>query len=876
MILVVTLAMSAGCLFAACGEDITCAPGTTKEGGKCVPACAGNEYFDGKRCQTVCEEGKYWDGTGCLDVPACDTGTTFNPDTNRCEPDITACAPGTHIENGECVADYLPDPDFPESQTEIPEITLAAQGESISVGGTVNTPVDMDDDGMEDADWDEFFFQTTEGGVYLDLHATSEGACLPAFAIYGITPETCNLASDQWTFFYERYALNPNGLDSHREVYLPMAGCYMIMVTDYNNMVESIFGEGLVPLGGDDFTYYVTITTNPDPVPSALAGFPVSEAGNFDEGKLAFYSISGFSAGEVINGVSMGAPIADTMSHAYPAVMVFGPDGHLVSEAIAYGNMDGVEVLFEVATGEYMLVQDFLMTIGANREFEFNVAAFTPTDCTANDCSSRDLPAGQDDVLTYDVVENEIFLFHSVKPASGSLTILVYSQAGVLLGEGYATAGSPFDLLKHIPQAMKLIVKISEDEGLATTYTQSTFHIAESLVVPGENTGKKVIDFPAVYYPAGIDQFEGTAGQIAVFTDHVLANSIGIAPLFPLIQETNDTLFNALDGRGDLVVPYMAVLPYTGRFLHWLHAGDNPDFYPNTYSMTMGLVDVTPNVGMPIDTTPIQVTTNALEANVDMAAFRFTVVEGADYGIIATPPSGSTLLTEVKVYCEGFVDPWYGAFCQPGSPQMIEVHGATATEAGGALDIGFFSSEYDGEYLVVIRDASGTATGTEAYAVTVGKPVCDVDSTRCNADGNVEICDGYGWTEHEVCVNECATIGESAACVKLITSLPYTDTAARPADRSYNYYKLKLTADATVDIEMIMGDCMGDDDDPKLVLLDDTGAWIAFNDDIDQDADKYCSLIEDQVITGGTTYYIGAYVFSWSVPADYTLTVTAQ
>jgi hypothetical protein len=300
-----------------------------------------------------------------------------------------------------------------------------------------------------------------------------------------------------------------------------------------------------------------------------------------------------------------------------------------------------------------------------------------------------------------------------------------------------------------------------------------------------------------------------------------------------------------------------------------VHASSTPGFFPNTYGMSMGLVDVTPNVGMPTETVPIQATTNALETNVDLAAFWFTAAEGEGYGIIATPPNGSTLLTEVQVFCVGIMDPWFGAFCSPGETQLIQVHTATAANPGEALDSGFFTAGYDGEFLVVIRDASGTATGTETYGISLGKPVCDLDSTRCTGNA-METCNGYGWTETEVCANECAMIGEAGACVKSITSLPYTDTAARPADYAFDYYKMELAADTTVDIEMIMGNCI--DDDTMLVLLDDTGAEIVSNDD----GADYCARIIGEAITGGTTYYIGAYVYTWSPSNDYTLTVTAQ
>jgi hypothetical protein len=70
-----------------------------------------------------------------------------------------------------------------------------------------------------------------------------------------------------------------------------------------------------------------------------------------------------------------------------------------------------------------------------------------------------------------------------------------------------------------------------------------------------------------------------------------------------------------------------------------------------------------------------------------------------------------------------------------------------------------------------------------------------------------------------------------------------------------------------------MGDCFGDD--TLLVLLDETGAEVNFHDDIDYPNNK-CALIAGQAITGGTIYYIGAFVYSFSASNDYTLTVTAQ
>jgi len=883
IILVMAIALGAGSLFAACGEDISCAEGTVKEGGKCVPACASNEYFDGEQCMPVCEEGKYWDGTSCLDIPECDEGTTFNATTNRCEPDITACAPGTHIENGECVADYLPDPDYPESDTEIPTIDLAAEGESITIGGIVDTPVDLDDDGMEDADWDEFFFETTEAGVYLDLHATSEGATLPAFVIYGITPETCNGAPQDWTFFYERYALNPNGVDCHREVYLPMAGCYLIMVTDYNNLVDAVFGQGLVPMGGDEFDYFMTITTLASPVPSTLTSLPAYEQGSFEDGQLAFYALSGLAAGSVVNGISVGAPVEEVMSHAYPVLLVFGPDGHLMSESMAYDNMSDAEFLFETAGGEeYVVVQDFLMTIGPNSDFVLKVATPELTDCNVEDCTSGDLPEDGSEMMRFELGQNELF-FHSALAGDeiNELVVRIYDPMGNILSEQssyydfWYGVVFPTAYLTHQADNPVVIIKISEAMGAAVSYTQDIQFISESLLAEGDNTGMTVTDFPEyTYWDAGIDQFEApVAGELVVFTGYQFSQPP--ASPIPLIMELDQTTLNAYNLAGEPTDPPFAMVPYTGRYLHWLFDYD-PDgtagFANATYDLTMSFLGIDDSVGQPADGVPVTATSSALDADLAMTAFKFTGVVDQSYAVVATPPAGSALDSEVAVYYFASVDAEGYLTANADGTIPVQLKVATSAASGDPVDTTFFTTPYTGDLLVIIRDTSGTAAGTETYDLSIGKSVCELGLSQCNVDGNLEVCDGYGW-EETVCADECAMIGEEAACVTLINSLPYSSTDPRPAEGEINYYKMELSADATVDIEMTMGDCYNDD--TILRLLDATGEQIAYNDDINYPADA-CSLISGQAITGGTVYYIAASVYYYSVSADYTLSVTAQ
>ena len=70
------------------GTTTTCGAGTVEEDGTCVPMCGDDEYWDP-------------DGAECVSVQ-CDNGMYFNPDTGECE-EITECAPGTELVNGECL-----------------------------------------------------------------------------------------------------------------------------------------------------------------------------------------------------------------------------------------------------------------------------------------------------------------------------------------------------------------------------------------------------------------------------------------------------------------------------------------------------------------------------------------------------------------------------------------------------------------------------------------------------------------------------------------------------------------------------------------------------------------------------------------------------
>lgn len=833
------VAVFAGSLLAACGDSgQKCGPGTVKQGGDCVPACADGQYWDSAegacmdaptcgtgttfnptsgncepdinscaagthlnedtgecepdiadcgpgttfnettgRCEPECGDDQYWTGTECAPVPQCADGTTFNPATGECEADITDCAPGTHPENGvcmpdvecgpgthpeggECVADYLPDPDVPDNEQVLPEFTLPEVGEenAISLGGTVGEPTDLDDDGIADPDFDQFMFQTDTGGVYLSLWATSEGATLPAFSIVGIDPDTFGEDPAAWEVFYFRYGVEPNDLDVNRELYLPRAGVYIIEITDYNHMVNQLFGYDYIPVGGDDFTYYMEIEVLPPPTPTAVDSLPATNSGDLADGSLHFYTLSGLTAGEPISLTSAGLPLVDTPSDVFPALMVFGPDGSFMMDAIAYNPAADAATLMIGGSGEYLIVQDFLLNIGPNRDFRVDMAVETPVDCDTEDCVNGDLEEGEADIYRFDLLADDYLLYAVVEDGT-DVNVSIIDIDNHPLASGVADYwNGPFTFTEYVPADTSIFVHISSVDGSAGNYIQH-YIPTHSVLAAGANTDLEVHDLLPVWYPAGVDQFDGTAGHLAVFTGYTFTTAP--STYYPLIQDLDDNLIVALTADGsDLVRPIMAPVPADGRYIHWIHASSET-FYPNTYGLTMGMVSITDSVGTPTVDTPVTATTDGVDENTFTTAFYFTAEANEGFKIVAAPSSGMTVSPQINVLAsldpEGVPDP-----AGPGAFQL-------ATASGDPADTGFFTAPYDGDLLVVINDTSGTAAGGETFDIEIHKAFCAPGSTQCAGD-TFQVCeDGTAWVDVETCSGDTTCVA-GAGCVLEITA----------------------------------------------------------------------------------------------------------
>ncbi len=815
MFLVVAVALGAGCLFSACGDDITCAAGTVKEGGKCVPlcdtseywdgtecqpACEEGEYWDGTQCQPGCEEGTYWDGTGCVDIPECDTGTTFNPDTNRCVPD-SICGEGAHPEcttDGDtynattklcepsgtppdCVSDtWVPDADVgegaenndPQYEGGVPaEITLPAVGGSLSLGGVIGTPADLDDDGEADADFDGFIFDAN-AGTYLHIRATSEGVALPAFGVMGI--------DDEGYIVYDRWAINPNGLDSEREVYLPLTGTYVLLVSDYNNVVGMLFGGGDVPVGGDGFTYYLTVEALAAPTPTdvASANFPASESGNFDDYVLGFYNVTGLLKDDVINMVSAGQPVPDTENNVFPALLVFGVDGQLLTDFVeTYGAQDDLYGMFAaLADGAHLVVVDYWLIAGPARQYAVDMSFQPVTDCDTETCDGGTFAEGDFEMLGFSVAAGELLALTATGTGGADLALYLLDER--LFTVAYADAtyeDEPESVHAFTPVDTRMYVVVMDYWGSAGSYDMEYIQpVLETITAGTEYTGA-TLDMPANFSfgeplgatgPAmGYNVFAGVEGKIAYFEDLVGNGGGWDAPLAAMVSGTtlfNGVYYSAADQGYYLWVNPFAKVPAAGTYEYVVV--DGVDLSGLTYTTTLRFLDLA-DLGMPTQATPAEALAQDLDANVGAAFLDFAMESESAYIVTVTPTTTSDIQLQVysQQYC--FLE---GGYIYPDPEGVGFFAEAAPYEAAAAGDPVSFMvvAPYEGPYNLMVRNLNGAATDT-TFDVLVEKAACLPGSTRCADGSTLEYCNGYGWMSY-TCTGGCQEDEDTAAAACIL------------------------------------------------------------------------------------------------------------
>ncbi len=230
---------------AACGDNDTfeCGAGTEADNGVCLPVCGpGLARAD--------------DGTCVPDGSViCTGGTIFDVATSTCVIDPEACQGGTVLIDGECRdpaegltidAEEAPEPNGLLGPGEIAGfVDLPAIGAGAFVmHGCVTPYLDDNDDGNLDTDTDAWVL-SVPAPTALRITADGVGGLAAGFLVQ---PTNATLGDQGW----QRFGVNLSGDLSRRELYLPIAGTYILSMGDS----RSFF---LDAAGSADACYYTSI-----------------------------------------------------------------------------------------------------------------------------------------------------------------------------------------------------------------------------------------------------------------------------------------------------------------------------------------------------------------------------------------------------------------------------------------------------------------------------------------------------------------------------------------------------------------------------------------------------------------------------------------
>ena len=299
-------------------DDSACAEGTSLIDGVCVAddveplpdaavqpdpiECDDGTVLDesSSRCvldDSACAEGTVLSGGACIPdgTVICGQGTELDALTGECVIDADACADGTTYAGGECVPDdellegaadelEAPEPNYGDEHY-AGQLAVPALGDATTLYGCITPYEDADHDRNIDADQDAWEV-TTDGPVVLEITVDGIGGLSGGFAIFSDDPAHPDLLST-----WRRFGINLAGDTSRRQVYLPTAGSYTLLVADARALA-------LGTSAGDEGTCYLATVEHvamPEPI---VATVPATEAE--DNGDVRVFTYTADAAGDIV------------------------------------------------------------------------------------------------------------------------------------------------------------------------------------------------------------------------------------------------------------------------------------------------------------------------------------------------------------------------------------------------------------------------------------------------------------------------------------------------------------------------------------------------------------------------------------------------
>ncbi len=711
-----------------CVPELVCGPGTTldQESGECLPICEEGEYFDGDICRPVdrCAEGTYFDdvtqtcrpdGTGCA------PGTTFDETHMVCRPDVTACGEGTHPDGqGSCVPNRLPEPDVYESgDLESPaHFDLPAEGEEVSLGGVIDLPSDLDGDGYPDQEWDLFVF-SGQAGDHLRLRALSEGACMPGFILVSEAQD-----DDGYALLY-RASVNPHSVENERDVYLPVDGDYFLWVSDIGPVLGAVFGAGTLPVGGEDYGYFISVERLAEPEIQPVSTLPNIHDGNLGSNGLAFFALENINTKEIIKFASEGKPLADAPNDLWSIVTIFAPDGRMVAEEWAGAvDRDAEGVLAADMDGEYLLVQDFLVSTGPAMEYRLSADLLDVIDCNLEDCVVGGLGEGEVAVYRWDTIPGDLLLFAAALPEEAGrylrmdlLASDLHSLATCTIGEGQSCWRN-----WYVEEDGWNYLWIEETSGEAVdTFDLNTLLHPVTEVAPESSSGalSAVIMPPHGPPSGGLTRVEVAEGQV-IFVDELWSSTHWVTPTVEFLNTQMSSMGPPVDVDSpelDSLQNYPIVWPKDGQTVFIRLVDEAADLQDAQWSFTPR--DLQPVSLGELANAPISIPDAELVEGSHIAVFQMVAASGEEFNIQVQPDSGADLQPEVWVVARGwkYSENWsFSAY----SNDLGRLAHASAGSPGQIVELDG-TSPYNGELLILVGNI-GTAGWTDTFSLSITTP----------------------------------------------------------------------------------------------------------------------------------------------------------
>jgi hypothetical protein len=328
-----------------CGDnrsDVTCGDGTTLVDGVCTS--------DGG---TNCGAGTVAMNGQCVPDGSmiCEQGTVYDPAMGGCVLDPTACAEGTVLLDGQCVADddaltadldEAAEPNGPGGATPAGSFPAPAIDASTTLHGCVR-PVDEDADGALDADLDVWTVTATEPMV-LEITADGVGGLVAGYVMVSGGGALSPLL-DNW----QRFGLNLTGDTAKRQVYLPAAGTYGLIMADGRQL---FFGEAAGDPTADQTCYYTTVKRVALPAAETVT---LPQTLGADQGNVRVLRYTADAVGDIVDATmntatAAGSPAYVLLRNTTPVQSVI-PNGGLTFSTT--GGLNSGDTVSFVVDWEY-------------------------------------------------------------------------------------------------------------------------------------------------------------------------------------------------------------------------------------------------------------------------------------------------------------------------------------------------------------------------------------------------------------------------------------------------------------------------------------------------------------------------------------------